>query len=290
VLMPDNQHTRQVWTGLSDELAAELQLIAVLIESRSDTASIAEAIARHRPSALVLINNPTVAAYREYQRQTSLASYPPAVIVMTSLLEQKGHGILNATGIRYEVPLVTVVTNLRSLLERPVSRVGVIRRSAFAGLVEFESGLAKRENVSVVSHVVSSGPNASEIKAALRAIKREADALWVLNDDRLLTRALLGEGWVAGLEEHPTIPTIVGARSLVAAGGSFGDFAVLPDHTALGTQAAGMLFDARDNGWAFENTDVQLPVSTTTVMDFLKASDSFALRQDALSRVDVVLK
>ncbi|MFT3926418.1 MAG: hypothetical protein QM778_27990 [Myxococcales bacterium] len=290
VCMPDNEHARQVWTGLCDELSADIQLIGVLVQRKQDSASIHEAITRHRPSALVLINNPTVAAYREYQRANRAASYPPAVIVMTSLLEQKGLGILNATGIRYEVPLITVVSNLRSLITHPVARVGVIRRAAFTGLVEFEATLAKRENVSVVSQVVSPSPNPSEIKAALRRLKHQVDALWVLNDDHLLTRQLLSEGWVAGLEEHPYIPTLVGARSLVTAGGSFGDFAVLPDHTALGTQAAGILFDARDNGWAFENTEVQLPVSTTTVMDYLRANELFALREDALSKVDVVLK
>jgi hypothetical protein len=288
-LMPDTAQTREVWTGLSDELASTMELIAVHVQSAGDVDIVARAL-RLEPKALVLLNNPTVAAYRTYQRQHPKATFPLGVVMMTSLLEEQAAlGLTNATGIRYEVPLVTAVTNLRRLIATPIHRVGVVYRRGFRHFVEFEQKLARREHVEVVPEWVSDAPNESELKRALREVKNRAELLWVLNDDRLLTPHLLAEGWVPGLAERPFIPTIVGARSLVSAQGAFGTFAVLPDHTAFGAQAAEILFQAEENGWVPSDTHIQLPLSTTTIIDLAQARDLLTLRADALSQVDVIL-
>ena len=65
---------------------------------------------------------------------------------------------------------------------------------------------------------------------------------------------------------------------------------MLPDHAALGVQAAGMVFDIADNGWAVAgDTQVQLPLSTTTTVDLPQVRERFSLREDALRQVDHIL-
>jgi len=77
---------------------------------------------------------------------------------------------------------------------------------------------------------------------------------------------------------------------LVSAKQPFGTFAVLPDHVALGAQAAGLLFDIADAGWRVpDDALVQLPLSTTTAVDLVQARAHFSLREDALRQVDRVL-
>jgi hypothetical protein len=239
VFMPDTAQTREVWTGLSDELSHDFELVAVLVDGAGGADAMAKALALHHPSGVVLMNNPTVAAYREHQR-----------------------------------------------------RVGVVHRSSLSEFVARQGKLASREQIHVVSEQVSQEPNASELKRAIRRIKQAgAQALWVLNDDRLLSPKLIAQGWLPGLNERPWIPTIVGAASLVSAAGSFGTFAVLPDHTALGAQAAELVLEIADNGWSLpQDTQVQLPLSTTTAVDFKQAEERFALRSDALSQVDAILR
>jgi hypothetical protein len=151
--------------------------------------------------------------------------------------------------------------------------------------------LAQREQTGVVIEEVSQAPNASEIKRALRRLKQRMDALWVLNDDRLLTPRLIAEAWLPSLNEAPWVPTIVGAASLVSPRQSFGTFAVLPDHTALGTQAASLLLDIADNGWTVaEDEPAQLPLSTTTTVNLAQVRERFRLRHNALAQVDRVLE
>jgi hypothetical protein len=291
VCMPETKQTSEVWRGLSDELSHEFELIALRTEAADASETIAAGINRYHPAGLVLMNNPTVEAYRRVQAAESHTAFPPAVIVMSSFLEGRPAHLRAATGISYEVPLITVVTNLRKLIATPIERIGVVHRAALGGFVARQAALAHREQTEVVREEVSSAPNPSEIKRALRRLKQRCDAIWVLNDDRLLTPRLLADGWLHGLNEPPYVPTIVGAASLVSPRQSFGTFAVLPDHTALGTQAANLLLDIADNDWHLPDAGAaQLPLSTTTTVDLTQVKERFALRPQALAQVDKVLE
>ncbi|HEY3493487.1 MAG TPA: hypothetical protein VGK73_02330 [Polyangiaceae bacterium] len=290
VCMPETAQTREVWTSLADELGREFELIALSVNDRDSAASIAQGIECHRPAGLVLMNNPTVAAYRHYQQSASGRRFPPAVIVMTSFLEAKRDWPRAATGISYEVPLITVVTNLRKLVAKRIDRVGVVLRKPLSSFVDRQAALAQLEQTHVIREMVSENPNSSEIKRALRQLKNRVDALWILNDDRLLTGKLIAEGWLPALNERPWVPNIVGAASLVSPAQSFGTFAVLPDHAALGVQAANLVFDIADNDWEVPTRSAELPVSTTTTVDLPQVLERFALREGALTQVDRILE
>lgn len=291
VCMPNTAQTREVLGGLTDELGADFQVVAVRVSSRDDFDLLDQAIRRHQPRALVLMNNPTVAAYRSYLARHPDAQRLPAVVVMTSFVEEHTLTRLGATGISYEIPLITVVTNLRRVLAVPVDRVGVIYREPLSRFVQQQTELARRERIAVVETVVSSQPNSSEVKQALRHTKQRADALWVLNDDILLSPRLIAHGWLPGLNERPWRPVIVGAASLVSEAQSLGTLAVLPDHTALGVQAADLIFEIADNGWHLsEGVAAQLPLSTTTTVDLRIATERFELRRGALAQVDRIIR
>ncbi len=291
VFMPDTQQTRDVWKGLCDEVGQEFRLVAVRLGCDQDESLIVEGVERHRPSAAVLMNNPTVAAYRKVRQHFPRLRGLPAVVVMTSFLETNQLRELGATGISYEVPLITAVTTLRRLMASPVERVGVVFRGPLAPFVERQSRLASQEKVRVLTQAVDAEPNSSEIKRALRMLKQQSDAIWIVNDDRLLDASLIAQAWLPGLNERPWRPTIVGAASLVSTQQSLGTVAVLPDHVALGTQAAGMLFNLAESGWSLTGRmEAQYPLSTTTTLDLPQAKERFALTDGAMAQVDRVLE
>lgn len=290
VCMPETVQTQQAWTGLNDELAQEFGLVALRVEHRTDSEAIAEAVERYKPSGVVLMNNPTVTAYRHFERLVQPAARIPNVSIMTSFLQARRLGP-NSTGVAYEIPLITSVTHLRKILAERVDRVGVVYRRSLARFVGEQRELAGREKIGIIGEEVSEDPNESEIKRALRLLKQRVDAVWVLNDDHLLTPKLISRGWLPGLNELPWRPTIVGAENLVAAGLSFGTFAVLPDHTELGTQAANVIYDIADEGWKLpESYQTQEPLSTKTTLDLVQVNERFHLLPDALAHVDRVLK
>ncbi|HEY5961883.1 MAG TPA: hypothetical protein VIV60_35230 [Polyangiaceae bacterium] len=291
VFMPETPQTREVLSGLSDEIEDDARLVVVRIDSSSESNIVAETIVRYAPSAIVLLNNTSVTAYREYQHQRGGSEFPPAVIVMASFLESQARKLRFTTGISYEIPLITAVTNLRRLVVLSRERIGVVVRAPLRDFVESQIQLATRERVRVTQEEVSASPNPSEVKRAIRLLKQRCDVIWILNDDRLLTPQLIADAWVPGLDERPWVPSLVGAASLVSAKNSLGTFAVLPDHAALGAQAGSLIDDIAANGWKLSNADkVQLPLSTTTTIDLVQVKERFALQPTALQQVDKILE
>jgi hypothetical protein len=291
VFMPDTPQTRDVWSGLRDELGKDYRLIAVQVDAASDAPTLEAALQRYAPSGLVLMNNPTVSAYKALQRKHRETRFPPAIVVMSSFLELQATELRETTGVSYEVPLITAMTNLRRLMVLPHERVGVVSRVALRGFIQRQIDLCAREKIRVTFEEVAQHPNPSELKRAIRRLKQDVDVLWILNDDTLLTPSLISEGWIPGLDERPWLPSIVGAASLVSARSNLGTFAVLPDHAALGAQAASMLLDIADNHWRVDGgPTIQQPLSTTTTIDLVQTRERFALQRGALSLVDRILE
>src|SRR4029079_16519850 len=100
-------------------------------------------------------------------------------------------------------PLITVVTNLRKVIASPVEKIGVVVRAPLRGFVARQAALAQREQITVVVQEIGANPNSSELKWALRSLKRQVDALWILNDDRLLNPRLIADAWLPSLNEKP---------------------------------------------------------------------------------------
>jgi hypothetical protein len=261
------------------------------VDASSPPSVIEGALKRYAPAGLVLMNNPTVSAYKAVQRSHPEMRFPPAVVVMTSFLETQAAELRGTTGISYEVPLITAMTNLRRLLALPSERVGVVGRAGLRAYIHRQIELCALEKIPVVTEEVSQRPNPSELKRAIRRLKQRVDVIWIMNDDKLLTPRLISEGWMPGLDERPWLPSIVGAASLVSARSNLGTFAVLPDHVALGSQAAGMLLDIADDDWQVPSGHgIDLPLSTTTTIDLAQTEERFTLKTDALQQVDRIVK
>jgi putative ABC transport system substrate-binding protein len=95
--------------------------------------------------------------------------------------------------------------------------------------------------------------------------------------------------WRSVLSEAK-LPLIVGVPNLVDPSSPLGTLAVVPDHEALGLQAANLIFDLLENDWQVESHPVELPLSVKTVVDVKQVRANFGLRADALKRIDRALE
>src|SRR3954452_23241029 len=118
------------------------------------------------------MNNTTVQLYRDYQRTHRGGAFPPAVVVMTSYLEDIRGDLVRATGISYEVPGVTALAGLRSIVKTPVSRVGVVHGRQLAHFIDRQRALATSERIPLLPvEIASDHPTLSEVRAALVALR-----------------------------------------------------------------------------------------------------------------------
>jgi hypothetical protein len=290
VFLSASTHTREVWHSLRDELRSDFDVVTRPVSPETKPAELAREIAAVRPACIVLMGNQPLNLYSKYQSQHP-GPFPPAVVVMASFLEEQRPLFKNVTGIAYEIPGITTFVNLRSFIYRPVRRVGVLHRSLFADYVKKQQTLAAVEQVQLVPLEVSSDPGPYEIRGALeKLIKRErVDAIWVLNDNKLLKPELIAKGWLKMLHKHP-IAVVVGVGNLVDTRLHFGSFAMLPDHGALGVQTANLIFKLSDEGWKADSTPVELPVSVQSVVDLPWTRQHFQFREEALERIDRVVQ
>lgn len=292
VAMPDSAHFHATRKSLLGEVKNGFDLVTFLVDPGTTSLGLGAAVEAAAPTCLVLMNNSTVRLYRDYQHSRPGRRFPPAVVVMTSFLEDIRGELINATGIAYEVPGVTAFVGLRAIINTPVSRVGVIHARYSRGFIERQRSLAAKEHVEMFPVEVSNQPTLNEIRDAfhfLKAVSR-VDTLWVLNDNRLLKDGrFVVEVWQPAIERLK-VPVIVGAAPLVSPQAAFGTFAVLPDHAALGVQAANLIQDLAEEDWDAAHHSVELPLSTTSVLDLAAAGERFGLRGDPRKLVDQVVE
>jgi ABC-type sugar transport system substrate-binding protein len=287
VAMPDSAAFRAVRKSFVEEIKGDFDVVTAVVDARSTSASLAAQIDGQHPSCVVLMDNPTVRLFRSYQKDRQGPPLP-ALVVMASFLEEVRGELANATGVTYEVPGVSAFVNLRSVIQRPVNRVGVVHRPSFRGFIERQTGLAAREQITVVAAEVPADASVAEVRRALRSLRQSGniDALWVLNDNALLRDAqFLEQAWRPEIALMG-VPVVVGVSTLVSDEARFGTFAVLPDLEALGVQAANVLFEISDSGWKARAHPVELPVSTVNVVNMRQVRNQFGLREGATRRID----
>jgi hypothetical protein len=177
-------------------------------------------------------------------------------------------------------------------LRVPIKRIAVVFRPPFAHFVEQQIPMAAREGIEIVPLAAPPQVSAERLGEILRTLSERGrvDALWLLNDNELIrSGAFISETWRPRLRDL-NIPLIVGVPNLVDPAEPFGTMAVVPDHEALGLQAANLIFDLADDHWQPGRHPIEQPLSVKTVVDTKQARERFGLNKNALQYVDRALE
>jgi hypothetical protein len=284
VLTPFSENTFSLWNAMRDEVSEELDVVTLESTPALTTAALGARMDEVQPKCVILVGNSSARQFASLQ--DAREETPPSVVLMSSFASEVVAGIRNGTGIAYEVPGVTSFVRLRKLYERPVRRVGVIYRGTFGAFIDEQRGLAKLEEVELVGRAIDGTLAPRRVRLALKELLQgeHIDALWVINDNALLTPALLRGAWLPELRGY-RLPVVVGVSSLVNSELNFGSVAVVPDHEALGVQAANLLFELLDEEWEIGDRSVELPLSVKTVVDMTQ-KEQLKMRPDAADFVD----
>ena len=291
VLMPDSSTSHDAFKGLSDELGDEFNISSQFVETTTSVEQLAQFISDAKPAGLVLMNNATVSLYRKYQLNTA-GPYPAAIMMLTSFLQETSVGIQNATGISYEIAGITSFVTLRQLLYQPVEKVGVVYRPWAHRFIADQTLLAATEEIRIIgSQITGEGNIAREVKRAAYQLLTEekVDAIWILNDNALLQKQTIANGWLPALKRS-LVPVVVNVASLVTTKVKFGSFAVLPDHVELGVQAANIIFDLQDQDWLVTKRFLEDPLAVETILLLEYSQKNFKLKPNALDRIDKLIR
>lgn len=295
VLRAEGSMFEEALGGLVGELEGELALEVRLIAHGTKIRTIDSVVKALRPRAVVLMDNEAIRLYAAVQAAWKDATpFPPAVALMAVRVDKAMTGMKRVTGISYEVPGVTTMVNLRSLIQDPVRRVGVIHRGAMADFVKDQAAWCASERIELVPYLIPDGsPDvAKAVRTGVRRLWRKegVDALWVLNDNFHLTPEIIREGWLPALERFEK-PVVVGVENFVSPAAKFGTFAVLPDPYGLGAQAAGLLLRLQEDGWeADETPSLRQPLAITKLLNLRLLRKYSRIHEDRLLEIDRVVE
>ncbi|WP_437578766.1 hypothetical protein [Sorangium sp. So ce887] len=286
IIAPSDSQLDDMLKSLRVELSDEYRVtISPLRVEESSPEIVGRIVARDRPRAVVLVNNSTVLLYRNWAR--SAPAPPVALILMASFAEELQRTVPNSVAISYEVPAVTAMVGLRTL-GLDVRRVGVVYRQGFASHIARQETLMQVEKLTFVRQELSNKPRVQDLRAALVHLQRaEVDAIWLPNDNGLLSPTFLTHVWLPYVDRLGA-PVVVAVRSLVNEHAEFGTFAAIPDTQALTVQAADFLYELADADWKLRASDVRLPISVKRLVD-VRLARRFGLDSSQFGQVDFLV-
>jgi len=269
VLRGDSEAFEQVVEGITGDLEEDLAFKEYIVGKGTSAADIQKFVVEVSPNIVILVGNHSINAYTKYQKESGKKEFPPAIALAALYVDKLVKKMENATGIRYEIPAVTSVVNLRSLLKSNVKKVGVVYRSWMKSFIKENAEYCRREGIELVGYEISGKKKnySKKIKKGVKKLlKKDIDALWIVNDNALLNKDALVKGWIPSLKKAET-PVIVGVKSLVQTKFNFGSYAIVPDHYALGVQGASAIAEIMDEDWNLEDRDIEQPLSVNKLVN-----------------------
>lgn len=275
VLQHSGIHYESVFNTLKMEVESDFELTKVISDEKMSPKEIKKLIAKEKPKLIILMNNNNIKAYAAYvQTLPKDSEVIPSISLMAAFVEKEIKDLPNSAGITYEIPIVTSVVNLRSMMSIPKVKLGIIYRDFLRDFIEKNKEYCKAEGIDVKTFYVPGGETRYKelLKVGLKELveKHEANTIWVPNDPVFLSKDIIASVWKPFTDKYD-VPVIVGVESFLLSDVNFGSFAVLPDHSALGQQAANIVFSIQDNEWKTDNTLIEAPISIFKVLNFKQA-------------------
>ncbi len=277
ILTPPGELFASAIVGIQEETDDYFKVTVLEISKENEGGGeIERYFASTTPKVIVILGNQLLKLYTKFihEHKPDVSRIPVISIYALDTERAIGH-LNNAQGISSQTPMVTAITKFRWIVTTKINKVGVIYRDACEELVVENTKLCEREKITINSIKISNQTQnyKKEISDALKHLikKEQVDAIWIPNDNVILSSELLGGVWIPLLNKA-NIPVIVGVEVLVKPELNFGTFAVIPDPKGTGMQAAELIFDLKYNNWELPEIRMYPTLSVYSVLNYKKAA------------------
>ncbi|MCU7835715.1 MAG: hypothetical protein KZQ83_10760 [gamma proteobacterium symbiont of Taylorina sp.] len=291
LLTSKGESFKETIEGLKDDLGKEVSFIEKTLHNNAEySQSIEHYLDVIKPKMLVFLGNKPLQEYIRYQKENSSKKFPPAVALSALYLDRQITDLKNINGIRYEIPAVTSLVQLREIVQRPIKKVGIIYREWMTDFIQQNQVYCEQEKIELVKVKIYNRTSLSQLNYHLKhLLHSDIDALWVANDNALLHPRIIQNVWIPLLKQFNK-PVIVGIHRLTRKNLNFGTFSVEADHYALGIQAAEMISTIMENDWQVAEHEIEPPLSIRNSLNLKLSRDKkIPIDQQKLGQIDQLI-
>lgn len=292
ILRASGKNFAETSLAIQDDLGDEFKFIEKVIKTDGEINHVEDYINSIKPRLIVLIGNLPIRIYTVYQNQNPKAEYPPSVALSALYVDRLIVAIKNIVGIRHEIPAVTSLVKMRELTGRPMEKVGVLYRSWMRDYIKLNAEFCQLEGIELVGVEIPNTLSIQKIKYHLKhLLNKDIDALWVINDNAMLSSRLMQNVWVPSVKQFSK-PVIVGVEGLTATALNFGTFSVVPDQYALGIQGAGLIGNILDDKiWQLDQKKIYEPLSVKKLLNLrLMKKHNIDVQESMLETLDGLIE
>jgi hypothetical protein len=282
--------------GIKDDLGDDFKFTETVFEPKlmpqAAINNIKQYILNIKPRLIVLIGNNPVRLYTSYQKQNPNQIFPPSIVMSALYVDRLIQQMQNTQGIRHEIPAVTSISNIRSLVKQPIKRVGVLYRRWMQNYIQLNTIFCKKEGIELIAVEMPNNFSVKNLNYQLKhLLNKNIDALWVVNDNAIISSQLIQNVWLPNIKEFNK-PVIVGVEALTSTSLDFGTFSAVPDQYALGIQGAGLIGDIIDEGIEqLQSNKVYEPLSVKKLLNIqLMQKRNIAINESKLETLDKLIR
>lgn len=292
VLQHSGINFESVYSSLQSEVSADFEIVRIINDKIMKPKALKKVLQKENPKLIVLMNNNNIETYRGYIKTLpSEAKVLPSLSLVAAFIEKAIEELPNSAGITYEIPIVTGVVNLRSMMSIPKMKLGIVSREFLKSFIDKNKAFCLAEGIDVKTIYVKKGETRYKkvLKDGLKELVAEhgANTIWVPNDPAFLSGEIIRDVWTPFMKKYD-VPVIVGVENFLLPNINFGSFAVLPDHSAMGQQAANLVYSIQDNNWESDHTLTEAPISIFKVLNFNRAKSQIDTTE--VPNVDKIIK
>jgi ABC-type uncharacterized transport system substrate-binding protein len=298
--MPEDLQFKKVLEGMRSELDTNYHIEVVNVSKPFDIEAVARECKKNDVKALILMDAKAVNAVRELQNLDSSFSTIPKFVFMTLMVETTTKGLSNIAGIKFEVPVYTLVTNFKIISRNDFSKVGIFYRKSFAGSVEKAKRLLNKEQLSLETVCIDCEKNEKiSSQDALAVMRKSFDTMvkqqgcevfLVLADNLVVNNASLNDFWIEKVKKKK-FPVIASLDMLASRRVALAVFAADPDLIQLGVQGADQIIEYFENGSSLSAIGFEPTISIkSTVNESVAKELGWKLNAEKLGRINQIIK
>jgi|WetSurMetagenome_2_1015567.scaffolds.fasta_scaffold13409_3 ABC-type uncharacterized transport system substrate-binding protein len=298
--MPADTQFQTVLAGIRAELDTSYAIGVVDMSKPFTVQEVAKKCRNNDVKGLILMDRKAILAAQDLQKTDSAFATMPKFVYMTLMVEASTKGLSNVAGIKFEVPVYTLVTNFRIISQKDFSKVGIFYRKSYSNSIEEAKKLLSKEQFSLQTVCVDCEQTEKTTpQDALKVMKKSFDKMvkeqgsevfLVLADNLVVNNASLTEFWIEKVKKKK-VPVIAPLDMLASAQIGLAVFTADPDLPQLGAQAANQIVEFFENETPLKTIGFEPTISIKSTLNQAVAKEiGWKLKADKLGRINKMIK